>query len=115
MNIRGISLAAFAVVFAGCTPAAPKQPAVASNPPSWTRYACSDGQIVQAAYPDTNTALVKIKGETHTLHVAISGSGARYTGDGWQWWTKGMRDGMLAPLAAGESIASAQGTSCHAG
>ena len=71
-------------------------------------------QVVQAAYPDTNTALVKIKGETHTLHVAMSGSGARYISDDWQWWTKGMHDGMLAPLAPGETIASTPGVSCHA-
>jgi membrane-bound inhibitor of C-type lysozyme len=99
-----------------CTGAAcAGQPAVSGNAaPSWTAYACSDGQTVQAAYPDTNTAWVKIKGQTHTLHIAMSGSGARYTGEGWQWWTKGMRDGMLAPLAKGQSIAD-PGVSCHAG
>jgi membrane-bound inhibitor of C-type lysozyme len=81
---------------------------------AWVNYACSDGQTVQASYPDNNTAIIKFKGETHTLHVALSGSGARYTGEGWQWWTKGMHDGMLAPLATGESIASAPGIDCHA-
>ncbi|WP_284332315.1 MliC family protein [Dyella flagellata] len=78
-------------------------------------YACSDGQRVQATYPDSNTAVIKLTGVNHTLHIAISGSGARYTGDGWQWWTKGMHDGILAPLAPGESIASAPGVACHAG
>jgi membrane-bound inhibitor of C-type lysozyme len=92
---------------------AAQQPAPGNAAPSWTSYACGDGQTVQAAYPDTNTAWVKIKGQTHTLHVAMSGSGARYTGEGWQWWTKGMRDGMLAPLAEGQTIAD-PGVSCHA-
>lgn len=85
------------------------------NTHAWVNYACNDGQTVQAAYPDTNTAVIKLKGETHTLHIAISGSGARYIGEGWQWWTKGMHDGLLAPLATGESIASAAGIACHAG
>lgn len=81
---------------------------------TWMNYTCSNGQAVQAAYPDANTALIRLKGHAYTLHIAISGSGARYVGEGWQWWTKGMRDGMLAPLAPGESIASAPGATCHA-
>ena len=98
----------------GSAACAGQQTATGHAAPSWTTYTCSDGQTVQAAYPDTNTARVKIKGQTHLLHVAISGSGARYTGEGWQWWTKGMRDGMLAPLAKGQTIAD-PGVSCHAG
>jgi membrane-bound inhibitor of C-type lysozyme len=81
---------------------------------AWVKYRCSDGRTVEAKYPDATTSVIRLKGQTHTLHVALSGSGVRYTGDGWQWWTKGMRGGMLAPLAAGESIASAPGTQCHA-
>ena len=106
------TMPALALACAGAA-CAGQQPA-AGSAAAWTTYACSDGQTVQAAYPDTNTAWVKIKGQTHTLHVAMSGSGARYTGEGWQWWTKGMRDGMLAPLAKGETIAD-PGVSCHAG
>ncbi|WP_284319990.1 MliC family protein [Dyella acidisoli] len=81
---------------------------------AWMNYACSNGQNVQATYPDTNAAVIELQGKTHTLHVALSGSGTRYTGEGWQWWTKGMHDGTLAPLAPGESIAGAPGTTCHA-
>jgi membrane-bound inhibitor of C-type lysozyme len=114
MNIRSNILIAFMSTLAGCTatPADDAKPAVTG---AWTSYICSDGQVVQAAYPDSHTSLVRIKGETHTLHIALSASGARYVGDHWQWWTKGMHDGMLAPLAAGETIASAPGVSCHAG
>ncbi len=101
-------MTALMLVFSDCT-SAPSDHAHA-----WVTYTCSDGQAVQASYPDSNTAIIKLKGETHTLHVALSGSGARYAGEGWQWWTKGMHDGMLAPLASGESIASAPGTACHA-
>jgi len=112
MNIPSYVLAAALFTLAGCAAAADH--AAPAPTPAWTSYACSDGQVVQAAYPDTDTALVKIKGEAHTLHVAMSGSGARYVGDGWQWWTKGMHDGMLAPLAKGETIASAPEVNCHA-
>jgi membrane-bound inhibitor of C-type lysozyme len=111
MNIRSSTLVAFMSALAGCSAASADRAATAA----WISYTCTDGQVVQAAYPDANTALVKIKSETHTLHIAMSGSGARYIGDNWQWWTKGMHDGMLAPLAVGETIASATGVSCHAG
>jgi membrane-bound inhibitor of C-type lysozyme len=112
MNIRLHTIVALTLGATACS-SAPPAPTSATSP-TWISYHCEDGQTVQAAYPDTDTALLKIQGATHTLHVAISGSGARYTGDGWQWWTKGMHDGMLAPLAAGESIANAPGVACHA-
>lgn len=102
------------LAIAGCA-MQPTSPADKSHAAPTVTYSCSDGQIVQATYPDANTALVRIHGSEHVLHVVISGSGARYTGDGWQWWTKGMHDGMLAPLAADERIASAPGIACHAG
>lgn len=106
MIIRYGVVAISALVLGGC--------ASAPSGGTWVNYACNDGQQVQAAYPDSNTATIKLRGETHTLHIAIAGSGARYVGDGWQWWTKGMHDGMLAPLAAGESVASAPAVVCHA-
>jgi membrane-bound inhibitor of C-type lysozyme len=113
MHIHQNLLAASLCILGGCATAAPDH-TMTSSAPTWTSYTCTDGQVVQAAYPDTQTALIKIKGETLTLHVAMSASGARYIGAGWQWWTKGMHDGMLAPLATGENIASAPGLNCHA-
>jgi len=114
MRIHSLIAAAFIIACTGCAAASANRAHVnaASN---WISYACSDGQVIKASYPDTNTALVIIHGNTHTLHVALSADGARYIGDGWQWWTKGMRDGMLASLAAGETIANAKSTQCHAG
>ena len=99
------ALAALAIAACATTPA---------TRDAWINYTCTDGRSLQASYPDTDTAVIKLQGETHTLHIALSGSGARYTGEGLQWWTKGMHDGMLAPLASGESIASAPGTVCYA-
>ena len=95
---------------------APQAPAAAPPPTAATptTYACDDGRSLKASYPDTDTAVVELDGQTHTLKIAISASGARYVGDGLQWWTKGMADGQLSPLKAGEDIASAQGVNCKA-
>jgi membrane-bound inhibitor of C-type lysozyme len=112
MRFHRLIAATFSLTVAACATSSPDH-ADTQAASKWINYACSDGQVVKASYPDTNSALVIIKGNTHTLHIAISADGARYTGDGWQWWTKGMHDGMLAPLAAGENIASAQGVTCH--
>ncbi|HUH54905.1 MAG TPA: MliC family protein [Rhodanobacter sp.] len=77
-------------------------------------YTCDDGRKVQASYPDTTTAVVTLDGNTHHLHIAISADGARYVGDHWQWWTKGMHDAWLSPLREGETYPSANGVACHA-
>ena len=79
-----------------------------------TTYACDDGRSVKASYPDADTARVELDGKTHTLKIAVSASGARYVGEGLQWWTKGMTDGQLSPLKTGEDIASAVGVNCKA-
>jgi membrane-bound inhibitor of C-type lysozyme len=113
MHAHSLIAAVFSLSLAACTTSSPIH-ADAPTATHWISYACSDGQVIKAAYPDSDTALVIIKGDTHSLHIAMSADGARYTGDGWQWWTKGMHDGMLAPLAAGETIASATGLVCHA-
>jgi len=78
------------------------------------RYTCTDGRVVTATYPDQTTAILVFAGQTLTLSIAPSADGARYTGHAWQWWSKGMRDAALAPLAPGETIASAPGTQCRA-
>ena len=46
--------------------------------------------------------------------LAISADGARYVGDHWQWWTKGMHDAWLSPLRNGETYPSASGVACRA-
>jgi membrane-bound inhibitor of C-type lysozyme len=86
--------------------------AVAATDAKTLTYTCDDGRNVQAVYPDTDTAVLTLDGQTYRLHTAISADGARYVGEHWQWWTKGMTQGWLAPLKPGESIASASGVSC---
>jgi membrane-bound inhibitor of C-type lysozyme len=107
--------AAILVGLAGCN-RAPERKADAGAPaePTFTTYACEDGQTVRAAYPDQDTALVDVGGRQRTLKAAISASGVRYIGDGVQWWTKGMDQGQLSPLADGEDIATARGVNCTA-
>lgn len=127
------ALSAFALL-AACdrarTPASQAAPTTAGGPDSTaptpaapgpvnpdarvTTYRCEDGRSVDAGYPDSETAVVTIGGHAYTLKVARSGSGARYTGMGWQWWTKGMTDAQLAPLKPGEDIASARSVACVA-
>lgn len=85
------------------------------NPnPGVTLYACEDGQQVEAGYPDANSATIKVQGRPYPLRSAISASGARYTGYGLQWWTKG-DEAWLARLKPGEEIASEQGVRCWSG
>jgi len=94
-------------LLAACHPTRPATPGLA--------YHCTDGRVVQAGYEGTDHAVLVMGGATHRLAIAVSASGARYVGDGWQWWTKGMHDAWLAPLQPGESIASAPGVACQAG
>lgn len=105
-----------ALGLAACSkPAEPAKTAAApAKAAPVTVYACDDGRTVKASYPDPDTAVVEIDGKSRNLKIAISASGARYTGDGYQWWTKGMTQGQLSPLAAGEDIASAPGVNCKA-
>ena len=95
--------------------AAPPAPAGAVNPHvTVTAYVCEGGARLTAAYPDSQTAIVDYRGHAYTLKLARSGSGARYTGFGLQWWTKGLEHGTLARLKPGEDIASDAGVACDA-
>lgn len=98
------------------TPKGPPAPVVAAGPvnPAVTvaTYHCADGQSLVAGYPDHDTAIVTWKGHSYSLKVVRSGSGARYTGYGLQWWTKGLTDGAIANLKAGEEVASETGLNC---
>jgi membrane-bound inhibitor of C-type lysozyme len=90
-------------------PAAATAPAAVA---ATTTYGCLDGRTIRASYPDAVTAVLNVGGRDLTLKIARSGSGARYVGQGVQWWTKGMTEGAIAPLAAGETIASVDGIYC---
>lgn len=74
-------------------------------------YDCENGEVVRAGYRGKEAALV-YGGRNHRLTVALSASGTRYVGEGLQWWTRGLTEGMLAPLKPGEEIASAPSVTC---
>lgn len=61
-------------------------------------YACESGALIQASYPDTDHARIEYQGRTHVLAIAVSASGARYVGDGFEWWTKGSGPGSSGSL-----------------
>ena len=103
---------------AACSPKT--EPTTARSAPEVTRgvgaevlvYACDNGQAVRASYPDRDTALVEYQGRSRILKSARAASGARYVGDGLQWWTQGLTRGAVAPLAMGEDVASAASVNC---
>ncbi len=70
-----------------------------------TNCHCPSNLLIEAWYPTTNTARIIYQGKSIEMTSAVSASGVRCVGGGWQWWTKGMSDGMLSPLAVDESIA----------
>ena len=51
-----------------------------------TLFTCESGQTVAVRYPDTATASVAYKGATYAMRLVPSGSGARYSGSGFEWW-----------------------------
>lgn len=76
-----------------------------------TTYLCIDGETITAGYPDRQTAVVTYKDHAYTLKLVSSGSGARYTGYGLQWWTKGAH-AAIAALKPGTDVAGDEGLAC---
>ncbi|CAO1652955.1 MliC family protein [Parasphingorhabdus sp. NYA22] len=113
MNVTMKPVALIAtLLLAACADAGTDQPTFESA--STTVYQCNDGSVVEASYPTSETAQVVIQGKPIEMASAVSASGARYVGGGWEWWTKGMTEGMLSPLAEGETTASTTGVNCTA-
>lgn len=66
-------------------PSAPVEPAPSTAP--MVGYACESGTTIQARYPDSATAELVYRGQTLALRAAVAASGARYVGEGVEWWT----------------------------
>ena len=76
---------------------------------------CENGETVEARYAG-DMAIVIYKNRKHTMRTVISGSGARYIGDGMEWWSKGFEEGTIAPVPPGADMgASDQRVTCRAG
>lgn len=67
-------------------------------PAETTTYACESGATIAASYPDTDSATIVYQEQQHRMQIAVSGSGARYVGDGLEWWTKGSGPGADGTL-----------------
>jgi membrane-bound inhibitor of C-type lysozyme len=101
--------------------ALPSAPAITdeeARPPSpaleVATYQCADGSTVTARYDDAAAMLTKGE-EKLTLQGAVSISGARYVGQGRQWWTvtrSGVEQATLATLKPGETYAQDKGLTC---
>lgn len=77
---------------------AARQAATAPAASAVHQYRCDSGETVAARYPSTDAAMVQYKGRQHAMKIAVSGSGARYVGGGFEWWTKGSGRGSEGTL-----------------
>ena len=94
------------------------QPALAAKPkfpPSSgqsANYACADGRTIEVLYSGGDAVVVTIAGTPVQMARAAAADGERYVGGGWQWWGVATREGRLATVAAGETMASGAGARC---
>jgi membrane-bound inhibitor of C-type lysozyme len=86
-----------------------------ATPVAITAYACAGGKPLEAGYPNPTSALVIWQGRAYTLTQAPAASGARYTGSGLQWWTRGLTNGAISTLKPGEELSTEIGVECVAG
>ncbi len=85
---------------------------VAIAPPHTAHtYQCESGATIVATYPSTSSARVEYQGNSYSMQIAVSASGARYVGGELEWWTKGSGSGSEATLflhlpdgSSGESV-----------
>ncbi len=112
-----LSLAACHPPAAKSQGAPPPPPAAAQGPVNpdagVTTYSCVDGSSIVAGYPDSQTAVVTYKDHAYTLKRRPSASGARYTGYGLQWWTKGAHASIATLKPAGDAAVE-PGLECSA-
>lgn len=70
-------------------------------------FVCQSGAVINATYPDTDSAVVLYRGYKLPMKIAASASGSRYVGEQLEWWTKGS-----GPTAQGTVLKhNADGTS----
>ena len=76
---------------------------VAEQPPAppapEVSYACESGRSLSVRYVDSASAEVTYEGQTYTLNIARSASGARYAGQELEWWTAARGDQETATLS----------------
>lgn len=81
---------------------APTGAHTASEEAQFINYSCESGKTLAAAYSNEgNWAIVRYQDKQYKMVIAISASGARYTAEGMEWWTKGS-SGRLTKLGDGQ-------------
>lgn len=91
------------------TPVAPVE-APEAPPAAAVGYACESGKTIAVTYPDTSTARVSYDGRDYVLTSAVSASGARYAGEGLEWWTasrNGQESATLSRLGPNDQAGGA--------
>lgn len=97
-----IAVVAVIALLAACsredaTSAPPTEPVPSTNPDTAAvtpvGYACESGKTISVQYIDTTTAQLIYQSQAFTLTSAKAASGARYVGQGLEWWTAS-RDGQ---------------------
>lgn len=99
VRIALTAIAAFSI--SACTTTAQDTPAqfsVAAFDASAQQYQCDSGETVAAIYPTDDSATINYQGRVYTMNIAVSASGARYVGEGLEWWTKGNGSGSEGTL-----------------
>lgn len=91
MRVQLLGFFALAAVVAGCDRSSPGGDSSAT-------YHCESGRTVRASYPSDSAAVVEYEGRTLRMTLAVSASGARYVGEGLEWWTKGSGPGSSGTL-----------------
>lgn len=106
--------AGLGLLVAGCSqekPAEPTSPieAPATQDAAAVGYACESGKTVVVAYPDAQTARVSYEGKDYALTSVVSASGARYAGQGLEWWTASRGEtesGTLSRMGQGDQTSA---------
>lgn len=112
------TLSVVALILAACSPpdeepvTQPVQPSPTQVTPSTmpvVAYACQGGQTINVQYVDDATARVSYKGATADLRLTPSGSGARYVGEQWEWWSTtraGREQATLGRVGPNEQVSA---------
>jgi membrane-bound inhibitor of C-type lysozyme len=71
------------------------------------RYTCANGKTFKVTYLGAangqSFALMPVSGRTMLLVATIAGSGVRYQGDRYTWWTKGPRADLYDATAGDDA------------
>ncbi|CAM3831941.1 MliC family protein [Rheinheimera salexigens] len=101
MKIFIPSLLAATLLMSGCDNATQDKVAVQTPevaPSAMVHYQCESGEQIAATYNSTDTAQVQYQGKKHHMQIDVSGSGSRYVGGGFEWWTKTTSQGAEGTL-----------------